>query len=299
MPPLTVHDRSKLLIAARLDMLRACCPFSAIYAAHDLYLAHSTWLEIPQDLPNPPLSILSHIATGKFYTSSVVGIVNTDDLSVDPTQLCRDGELLSTSLFRFTISPPKAYHICEHFMLDFEESLKNTSILFNSLCSPYPRNHVTPGDGRFHFIHRRFLKISEQDPGIRYSRVSSCPPSSPFIQLTFYQVYQEASYVLPFSIRSGYGGPLLDRFSMAGGSDLIADGVPPHPEGYPDGYFDYDIAPFTVVHRGAEVPTEDIPATLAGSLASVEYTISADQVNGFVASVSEVNILLTAEELSM
>lgn len=158
-------------------MLNACSPFSPIYVAHNKYLLHSTWLQIPQDPTNPPFSILSHTETGKFYHSSVVGIINTDDLLVDPTQLCQGPELLATSRFQFSVSPPhfslpEKLSNCSGFLQDYKEGLKNTNVLFESLCNERIINRINPGDGRFHFIHRRFLRIGHQHAALYYLHVS-------------------------------------------------------------------------------------------------------------------------------
>lgn len=111
------------------------------------------------------------------------------------------------------------------------------------------------------------------------------------------QVNRQNQYVVPFPLRYGYGGMLIDHFDMAQASELAINGYPHL--GTSDEVHDYDVVPFSVLLRGVEIQADDIPGILAGSLASVEYTVSADSVNGFLATVSEVNILLTAEELSM
>lgn len=143
------------LLEIRKELMRCYSFYSPVYSANQSFMRNTSWLVIPQNHDEGSLQVLYHNKHHNLYVASFVGIVNADDLAVEPHGNCNDPATLQSAELHFSIRQPKDLG---QFTSDFNVAHVNLDILFRTLCQPGMQNGIAGSDGRVHFNFPIFQK---------------------------------------------------------------------------------------------------------------------------------------------
>ena len=178
-----IHYSMAVIIAdldyARNELMRSYPFHTPQYVATRNYMHDATWLQIPQNEPDPPISALYDSQYRRLYLTTIVGVVNSADLIVSPIGDCVNSEELQFAQQHFSLSEPIRNPL-PVFCDDFQTGIRKITTIHASLCDSSITNCVVPGDGNIHFTFPLFLRYQRGYGVCAYIFVFFCICSTNF-----------------------------------------------------------------------------------------------------------------------
>jgi hypothetical protein len=148
------------LRSGRRELMRSHSYYDAVYSASPSLIHLTSWLAIPQNDPTDILKVLYHNHHRQLFLSSIIGIVNLDDLAVDPHGDCLTPSALQHAALHLSLSKPMIDLL--PYDMDFELAVENLALLYQTTCQPHIPNTISGNPERIHFTFPLFQKYQHR-----------------------------------------------------------------------------------------------------------------------------------------